>query len=194
MPQLEGLSYNTETIRTYYGFSISFAEFVQSNRSPQALMQYFIERGVSEICSSCIKQGYYIRGLEKGFVEEIPSVNFIKQFRLLLGLYVQSFSDKLTNDELWYYSSRAAERIISELSQSLYGNPITQSERKMTVESLEKVKSLLDANVLSIPEAKSIITEQLSSVKYTKTLDDTKTEPKKYNIIRRPKLCSSLRS
>ena len=198
MPQLDGTSEYESVIRTYQDFSISFMEFDQSIRSPGKIMRYFVEKGVADICSDCIKKGYYICGLEKGFVEEVPVQTSIavKQFRLTLGLYVRLLrtDGKLTNDELWYYTSRATERIISELN-----NPTMQSEGKLTVESLEKVKSLLDANLLSIPEAKSIIfdnptPEEVALVKrvFTPAGKIIKQAPKQqYEIIKRPKSCYS---
>ena len=117
MPLLDGTAEDRSVIRTYWDFAISFSEFVGSTLDTKALIRSYIRRGVEKICYDCVRQGYYILSLEKGYIEEVSSDIATKRFRLELGVYVREFPDKLTGDELFYYANKASEGILFEWRQ-----------------------------------------------------------------------------
>jgi len=202
MPQLEGVSADVETIRTYYPFYISRFEVEQRNaNSMREVLRLCIKKGVVDICSNCTQKGYYVVGLERGDIAQgyspeeyydfVTKENMRQEdipYTLTLGLFVRRFAISLTGDELYYWSKQSTERILFEMSQlesrtfsnnqSVFtANNTTISNGKLTVGTLEEARRVYENTVVG---------------RATLTTDKPKTEPKRteYKIIRRPK-CSN---
>lgn len=116
MPQLEGVSGNVQTLRTYATIRVSMAEF--NGMSGLEMARRTIEQLVKNICLGCVSKGYYIVGLERGNVDMFDrNVSDALDYQLSVSLFVRRFSMKLTNDELYEYASRMSDALLFQISQ-----------------------------------------------------------------------------
>lgn len=208
MPTLEGTNFNSDVIRMYFPFRVSNMEM--DNRD---LTQFYMRRGVVEICGNCVSNGYYILGLESAELEiNTPMLSSYsegsfdslarapKDYRevgVSLYLRVRRFANKLTTDEMYEWTRQFSERVLFEIQQlqqrSAYNAPFIGSEISPAFITDAKM------NVLKVTEGKligidlSVDTGAAVKVREAerKRQEEARNKPKLYNIIRRPKLCSS---
>lgn len=204
MPRLDGLAFNTETIRTYNTFYVSKFEAATS-LNIGSIIKRLMDKCVANICYDCTLKGYYIVGLERGVMnkgvtpglEDKSLTMDVIPYSMTLGLYVRRFMSLLTVEEIYYWSAQATERILYELNQPKYTIGIdlaADNIKEGTITNLGATTVPASA-VIDFTSLQGLLDFKseaiVAKIAAQKALEDTKVKPKKYKIIKRPKLCYS---
>lgn len=184
MPQLEGTLSDPkiETIRMYSTRMASRFELEQSSYAT-GLFSRIVTAGITDICSKCIAAGYYIVDLENG---ELSSDKGKWEYIIItvsLVLRVRRFADKLTNDEIYFWTESAVECVLVgmnrlSLMDDIRGAPIAAGTIAYT--GIDLASGVDTRTATAVKEAER---NRIGRPK-------EKSKRVEYNIIRRPK-CSN---